>query len=165
MAVAKYNWEEIKQKYFESDIIEVREFLLSFLSVNPKTAGNGSYAKATKGWRDEKEALTKKLKQNAFENNKDEQVQKEVAELLNLCLAGEKLVLLSIFKRVKENKEALPMSELRVALDAFLLGAGKPNVVSQNNNNNKDVDKQDEIEAMNRLAKALEAESKETKKS
>ncbi|MGL5963786.1 MAG: hypothetical protein ACRCZ2_05255 [Fusobacteriaceae bacterium] len=57
----KTNWIELKQKYFESDIEEINQFLISFLSVNPKTANTGSYAKATKGWRDEKQAYKKKI--------------------------------------------------------------------------------------------------------
>ena len=54
MSKPTYNWQIEKQNFFDSPYLSVREFLVSFLSVDPKNASNGSFSKATKGWTEEK---------------------------------------------------------------------------------------------------------------
>lgn len=72
MASAKYNWQEIKQLYFESDIIEVQEFLVNYLGITRKQVKGGFYNTKTTGWRAEKEELRKAQTEKAkkeFEND------------------------------------------------------------------------------------------------
>jgi hypothetical protein len=79
---AKYDWQEIKKNYLASDVIEAKEFLIRFLSVDPKTASGGSYAKATKGWRSEKEEMKKLQTVNAVVKMADDPEVEKFTKLL-----------------------------------------------------------------------------------
>jgi len=59
MSTQKYDWENIKQNYFENDIFEVQDFLTTWQGLAQKTASNGFWKLNTKGWRTEKEDILK----------------------------------------------------------------------------------------------------------
>ena len=136
MPTKKINWIEAKQNYIQSEIIEVREFLISFLSVDPKNASNGSYAKATKGWRSEKEAYISEINKKITEkvileslNNADLSVSQET------LLKIKKLAINSIGKRIQDNTAKLTMNELVNALNAIKTELGETTSVSTLNSN------------------------------
>lgn len=68
MPSQKYNWESIKQKYFESEILGVKDFLMSSLGLSNKTTTNGYYKGKTLGWRAEKEKILRFQTQKAVKD-------------------------------------------------------------------------------------------------
>jgi hypothetical protein len=61
MPTAKYNWTEIKQKYFDSSIEEVENFLRTFLELDPLKPLSSDKKTKAKGWRAEKLEYRRKI--------------------------------------------------------------------------------------------------------
>jgi hypothetical protein len=123
MPVVKYNWVEIKSEYLKSDIEEASQFLISYLGVAPKNAANGSFAKATKGWREDKlkfrQDQANKARQKII-NNVD------VQEQTQLILKAKDYALKAIIARLQTNNKSLSMNELKIGLDALKRELGEP---------------------------------------
>jgi len=166
----KYDWQEIKRAYFESDIMEVREFLISFISVNPKNASNGSYAKATKGWRDEKEAIkqtqTKKAKAD-LENDpairiSNEKLLEAKKNILTFVTAG----LNQIANDIKTDLSNMPIlgrvhsKSLKTYWEIVKTELNEPTSYVKNDNNNNDESTSQLAEAVLKLAEAKNKQSK-----
>ena len=143
MATAKYNWQEIKQNYLKSDIIEVKAFLITFLSLDQKTADGGYYKKVTKGWRTDKENMLKIAAQQATAEN----IEKSKQELLiptELLLKGKQAIIKSIIGRVADQNKSLSMGELVTGLNAIKIELGEETVISKNKNTEQFLDKNGE---------------------
>lgn len=136
MPTQKINWIEIKQKYFESDIIEVKDFLSTLKALSYKQLINGNTKLKTRGWRSEKEQII-------TENNKriTEKVLSESVNNADLTTSQEtllkikKLAINSIGKRISDNNAALTMSELVNGLNAIKTELGETTNVSTLNGN------------------------------
>jgi len=77
---AKYNWDVIKQEYFESDFIDVAPFLKSMYGIN--TGDNWNALEKSKWWWVEKKKIQEDLKLEALKNFKSN-MQKKWDEVFN----------------------------------------------------------------------------------
>lgn len=64
----KYDWEAIKQDFFESDFIDVAPFLQATYQIN--TSQSSQAREKTKWWADEKKKIQEEMKQKALEDFK-----------------------------------------------------------------------------------------------
>ena len=148
MATAKYNWEEIKLAYFESDILEVSQFLISFLGINPKSANTGFFAQATKGWRKEKQAIAQtqtELAKQEYVNNGEAQIStlkllKAKERILNLVANG----LNDFASLIEYDKDMQPIlnknaAGLKVFWEMIKNELNEPTTISKNDNKNETV--------------------------
>jgi len=167
MATKKYDWQAIKREYLSSSIDEVNQFLISFLSVDPKNASNGSYAKATKGWRDEKESIKATQTNKAIQRlENDESVKisnvkllQAKAKLLNIITNG----LNDLGELIEFDQSATPIinrnaSGLKTFWEMIKVELGETTTIAKNTNENNDVSTSELAKALERLAKAKESQ-------
>jgi hypothetical protein len=137
MATAKYNWEEVKQKYFEAPEIEVKAFLITFLSLDQKTADGGYYKKITVGWRKEKEEFLKKQTEKAKRDlENDPKIKLANENILGSIKAIEKKVA-DLLKTEYFTKEDLP--KVKVGWEILRVSQNLPTTYSKNENENTNV--------------------------
>jgi len=135
MATKKYNWQEIKQKYLESDILEVTEFLKNFYRIKTK-----DYSRQTKGWRDEKEKILKKQTEKAKEElENDPTIKLKNQNILKAIDNIETKVAFLLGSGEKFNKEDLP--KIKVGWEMLRLSQNLPTtyIKNVNNNSNKEI--------------------------
>lgn len=94
MPKSKIKWLEIKQKYFESEIEEVREFLTKHqLNTNQTPISENTLKQNTKGWRKEKLEYKKKIfEKSTIDIAKHPDVQDRVRSLIEAIQKVEKRV-------------------------------------------------------------------------
>lgn len=170
MATAKYDWQEIKRAYLQSDMIEVEGFLKGYLGLDPKKTVASGLTKNIVGWRKEKEAL--KVKQTEIakaELENDPSVKISTKELLET----KKRILNIVSKGLKEfegviefDQNATPIINknaqgLKIFLEMIKVELNEPTSYVKNDNNNKDESQFKLAEAVLKLA---EAKNKQNKK-
>ncbi len=124
MPTAKYNWEEIKQKYFESEVLEVQNFLITFLQLDPTKPLGADKKTRTKGWRNDKNLYIEQI-QNKIQEKKLEQPDVELqAKLLAKSLSNIEIKVAQLLGSNTQFKvEDLP--KIKVGYDLLRLATGK----------------------------------------
>lgn len=132
--MSKINWGKIKQDYFDSEIIEVRDFMRSscgLVAVAERTIDN-----RTKGWRIEKEELSKEKNKRITEKVLADTVSNaDLTTSQATLLKIKKLAINSIGKRISDNNATLTMNELVNGLNAIKTELGETTNVSTLNSN------------------------------
>lgn len=124
MPTAKRDFEKIKQDYLDNDIVEVKEFLVSFLRVDQKTASNGYWGGKTSGWRKQKENYRKQLTEKIQEKNIDNvDNQKQANQLLIAMSNIEKKV--AIILGGKNNFTIDDLPKIKVGYELLRLATGQ----------------------------------------
>jgi len=82
---AKYNWEKLKQEFFESDIEEVFTFIKHKLGTN--VAQSGGVKRNIKNWTEEKKEYQRKIMEEAREETKKELIEKMKIKLEDVLTA------------------------------------------------------------------------------
>jgi hypothetical protein len=124
MVVSKYNWAKIKQDYFNSQTLEVKDFLSTYV---PIVNYNGMARKATTGWRSEKEEYKTKMATKAIETVSVERLN----AYAETYLETKQKILKTIQKRVDKKGDDLPMIELKQAWDIFKVELGEPSTITK----------------------------------
>jgi hypothetical protein len=150
MGTAKYDWQKIKLNYFESDIIEVKGFLMAVMGLDNKTASNSFWKLKTLNWRSEKEEILKsqieKTKEQLLSENPELRIDltkllKAKQDIIQLVVDG-----LNEFKQFVEfdqygtpvmSKNALAIKTL---LDLVKVELNEPTSYVKNDNLNKNTD-------------------------
>jgi hypothetical protein len=141
MATAKYNWQEIKQKYLASDILEVKQFLGNFLAISLKQAQSGVFTKNTTGWRDEKEQIKKEQTEKAKKDlENDPNVKIANNNILKAINNIETKVALLLGSGEKFSKEDLP--KIKVGWEMLRVSQNLPTTYAKNENDNKNLEVQ-----------------------
>lgn len=130
MPKSTINWEELKQKYFLSPVIEVQDFLQTSLGLSPKTTKNGFWKGKTKGWRGDKEQFKQDLSKSQIKKIVDDP---EVQKQINILKIAKQNIINSIAGRVQINNRDLSMRELRDALEVIKIELGEPTKFEKNN--------------------------------
>jgi hypothetical protein len=134
MATAKYNWQEIKQKYLEGEIVEVTEFLQNFYRIKTK-----DYARQTKGWRDEKEQILKTQTENAKkELENDPTIKLKNQNILKAIDNVEIMVAQIIGNKGSFSIEDLP--KVKIGWEILRVSQNLPTTYTKNDNNNLNTD-------------------------
>ncbi|ADQ04394.1 hypothetical protein Calow_0826 [Caldicellulosiruptor owensensis OL] len=111
--MAKYNWEELKQKFLLGDYKSLREFA-ECEGLNYKSS---YFFKRTKGWIEEKEAREKEKRIEIIERVIEKQIEQEVNwNTTHLKLWGE---FLNILQEVFKNAESVKTKDGRI--NAYVL--------------------------------------------
>ena len=132
---AKYNWQEIKQKYLEAPEIEVENFLRTFLELDPKKPLSGDKKTKTAGWRDEKQELLKKQTDLAKkELEKDPKIKLANENILKAINNYEVTVATLIGKGQLTLEEAVKAKQL---WEVLRVSQNLPTTFVKNENNNK----------------------------
>jgi hypothetical protein len=119
MVVSKYNWNKIKQDYFNSAEIELIQFFATYdTQIPPDT-----YRRKTNNWRKEKE----KLINNIVTITEVEQMN----TLTNTLIETKKLILETMQRRITRKADDLPMIELKQAWDVFKVELGEPSTIAK----------------------------------
>jgi hypothetical protein len=138
MATAKYNWQEIKQKYFESPELEVEGFLREFLRIDPKKRVARGYLANCVGWRKEKEQIFKEQTEKAKkELENDPQVKLKNEGVLRAINNLEARVAILIGK--PDNLETYTLDDLpklRIGWEMLRISQNMPTSFVKNDNNN-----------------------------
>lgn len=122
--IPTYNWIEEKQKFFDSDCLTAKDFLVRFLSIDPKTASGGSFGVATKGWTREKKEYLNKISTKSQEktiNNPD--VQKQASQLVLAMSNIEKKVANLLGGKTEFGIDDLP--KVKVGYEMLRLATGQ----------------------------------------
>jgi hypothetical protein len=124
MPTAKYNWTEIKQKYFDSPIEEVENFLRTFLELDPLKALSSDKKTKTKGWRAEKLEYRRKIAEAENQKTIDTpEVQEKVKNLIEALENTESKVALLIGGEDKFEIDDLP--KIKVGYEILRLATGR----------------------------------------
>lgn len=135
MSTAKYNWEEIKQKYLEAPEIEVENFLRTFLELDPKKPLSGDKKTKTKGWREQKESILKTQTENARkELENDPSIKLKNQNILKAINNIESKVAFLLGTDTKFSKEDLP--KIKVGWEMLRVSQNLPTTYSKNENEN-----------------------------
>lgn len=133
MAIAKYDWDKIKKEYLASDIIEIQDFLATFLRLGSKTASNGFWKGKTKGWRTEKENFKKEQTEETKKKLiNDVDVQEETAKLLQ----SKRAVMTLIRNKMAKEQDSLGSNDLKNFWQIIKVELGEPITIAQNDNKN-----------------------------
>jgi hypothetical protein len=82
MPTIRHNWENYEKEWLNGTYTEVKDFLMTFLVLDEKTASNGYWKAKTKGWREKKQIYRLKITEEsrkAVANDKD--IAKSIAKL------------------------------------------------------------------------------------
>ena len=123
MPRAKYNWEEIKQKYFESEVLEAEQFIRTYLALDPKKTLSGDKKKNTTGWRIEKNLYIEQIQNKIQEKKLEHPDVDKQALMLAQSLLNIEIKVASLLDDTEFSIEDLP--KIKVGYDMLRLATDK----------------------------------------
>lgn len=123
MPTAKYNWEEIKQKYFESEVLEIQSFLITFLQLDPIKPLGADKKTRTKGWRIEKNLYIEQIQNKIQEKKLEHPDVDKQALVLAQSLINIEIKVASLLDDAEFSIEDLP--RIKVGYDMLRLATDK----------------------------------------
>ena len=132
MPKAKYDRADLKLKYFQSEIDDVKAFFKQLWSNHL----DWNTTKKTKWWSKEKQEYKQKIIEKALKDNLKKQA-KELEIDVEVLKKWKKNALVWIINQLSKNSEKMSMRDRVVWLNALKTELWEPTTVSKNENINK----------------------------